>query len=151
MELETDVGSSMSVAALPGAKLDLLSTVTAEGTKMADLMASADLGPMWAKARNRLMEERKQRDSETGELSASELAIKRERFYSLMRGIAERHIGQFGVTQVEKAFKKVSPMMSIGEIDHFFVDLARVAQMATAATKVKTMIDEMRRGARELL
>ena len=151
MELETDVGSSMSVAALPGAKLDLLSTVTAEGTKMADLMASADLGPMWAKARNRLMEERKQRDGETGELSASELAIRRDRFFSLMRGIAERHIGQFGVTQVEKAFKKVSPMMSIGEIDHFFVDLARVAQMATAATKVKTMIDEMRRGARELL
>ncbi len=150
IELETTAEISMSVASLPGAKLDLLSTVTAEGTKMADLMASADLGPMWTKARNRLMAERQQRDANNGELNDAELAARRERFYALMRGVAERHIGQFGVTQVEKAFKKISPLMSDSEIDHFFTDFTRLAQKVAAATKVKEMIDEMRRGAKAL-
>ncbi len=150
IELETTAEISMSVASLPGAKLDLLSTVTAEGTKMADLMASADLGPMWTKARNRLMAERQQRDANSGELSDADLAARRERFYALMRGVAERHIGQFGVTQVEKAFKKISPLMSDSEIDHFFTDFTRLAQKVAAPTKVKEMIDEMRRGAKAL-
>ncbi len=150
IELETTAEISMSVASIPGAKLDLLSTATYEGTKMADLMASADLGPMWAKARNRLISERQQRDANSGELSDAELAARRERFYALMRGVAERHIGQFGVTQVEKAFKKISPLMSDSEIDHFFTDFTRLAQMVAAYTKVKEMLDEMRRGAKAL-
>lgn len=151
IELETTADCSMSVAALPGAKLDLLSTVTAEGTKMADLMASADLGPMWAKARNRLLEERKQREARGGELSDAELDVRRQRLYALLRGVAERHIGQLGVAQVDKAFKKVSPQMSLNEIDHFFTDFTRLAAMVAATTKVKDMVDEMRRGAKELL
>jgi len=151
VELETTAETSKSVASLPGATLDLLSTVTYEGTKMADLMASADLGPMWAKARNRLMEERKHRVANTGEPTDAELAAKRERLYALLRGVAERHIGQFGITQVEKAFKKVSPQLSAGEIDHFFIDLNRSSQMFASTAKVKDMIDEMRRGAKALL
>lgn len=151
IELETTADTSISVASLPGAKLDLLSTVTAEGTRMADLMASADLGPMWAKARNRLLAERQQRDSNSGELSDAELAARRERFYALMRGVSERHIGQIGVAQVEKAFKKVSPLMSVDEIDHFFTDLTRLAQMVAATPKVQEMINEMRKGTKALL
>lgn len=150
-ELETTADVSTSVAALPGAKLDLLSTVTAEGTRMADLMASADLGPMWAKARNRLLDERAHREGGSGELSDAELEVRRERLFALLRGVAERHIGQFGVTQVEKSFRKVSPQLSGNEIDHFFADLARLCQMVAAPSKVKAMVDEMRRGARALL
>jgi hypothetical protein len=150
-ELETTAKISMSVATLPGAKLDLVSTVTAEGTKMADLMASADLGPMWASTRNRLMAERQQRGANGEELSGAELEARRERLHSLMRGVAERHIGQFGVTQVEKTFKKVGPMISGSEIDDFFTDLSRLAQKVASPAKVKQMVDEMRRGADALL
>ncbi len=151
VELETTADLSMSVAALPGAKLDLLSTVTAEGTKMADLMASADLSPMWAKARNRLLAERKQREVHSGKLSDAELEAKRQRLFTLMRGVAERHVGQIGISLVEKAFKKISPTLSIGEIDLFFAELFKQAQLVAAPTKVKDMVDEMRRGANALL
>ncbi len=150
-ELETTADTSMSVAALPGAKLDLLSTVTAEGTKMADLMASADLGPMWAKARDRLLAERKEREANSGKLSDAELEVRRNCFFSLMRGVAERHVGQLGITQVEKAFKKVSPALSVGEIDLFFAELTKMVQLVAAPTKVKAMLDEMRRRTKTLL
>ncbi len=150
-ELETTADLSLSVAALPGAKLDLLSTITAEGKKMADLMASADLGPMWEKARNRLLEERKRRESQSGKLSETELKARRERLLALFRGVAERHVGQFGVTQVEKAFRKVSPTISLVEIEHFFSDMIRMAKLVAGPSKVKAMVEEMRRGAKELL
>ncbi len=150
-ELADKADISTSVALLPGAKLDLLSTVTADGAHMADLMASADLGPMWERARNRLLEERKQREARSGKLSESEIRARRERFYQLMRGIAERHIGQFGITQVEKAFIKVGPMMALVEIDHFFAELTKTAKLVAGPAKVKGMIDEMRRGAAALL
>ncbi len=150
-ELETTADTSMSVAALPGAKMDLLSTVTAEGKRMADLMASADLGPMWEKARNRLLEERKLRESHSGTLSDDELKVRRERLFALFRGVAERHVGQFGVTQVEKAFRKVSPTMSFAEVDHFLNDMTRMAKLVAGPSKVTEMVEEMRRGAKDLM
>lgn len=150
-EIETTADTSMSVASLPGAKLDLLSTVTYEGKTIADLMASADLTPMWEKARNKLLEERRQKESKGGKMSEQELEARRERLYNLLRGTAERHIGQFGVTQVDKAFKKVSTTMTLGEIDTFFSELTRMAKLVAGPSKVKTMIEEMRRGAKALL
>lgn len=150
-ELETTADTSMSVAALPGAKLDLLSTVTYEGKKIADLMSSADLSPMWEKARNRLLEERRKRESSGGKISDVERETRRERLYTLLRGIAERHIGQFGATQVDKAFKKVSAGLSVTEVDHFFAEMTRMAKMVAGPSKVKEMIEEMRRGAKALL
>lgn len=150
-ELETTADLSQSVAARPGAKLDLLTVTSYEGKKMADLMASADLGPMWAKARNRLLEERKRRETSHGKLSDAERQARRERLYALLRGAAERHIGQFGVTQVEKAFKKVSPELSLDEMDRFFDELNKMAKLVAGPSKVKGMIEEMRRGTNALL
>ncbi|MCF6179860.1 MAG: DUF4388 domain-containing protein [Geopsychrobacter sp.] len=151
IELETTADIAASVALQPGAQLDLLSTVTAEGTRMADLMASADLGPMWEKARNRLLSERKKREAKSGELSDRELDMRRDRFLVLMRGIAERHIGQFGVTQVEKLVKKVSTVLSVGELDQFFLEMSKAGKMVAAVEVVQQMVDEMRRGANALL
>ena len=150
-ELETSADVSKSVAALPEAKLDLLKIPSFEGKRMADLMASADLNPMWDKARNRLLEERRQREARSGKLSDNELEARRERLYNLLRGIAERHVGQFGVTQVDKAFKKVSPQLSHKEIDRFFEDLTRMAKLVAGPTKVREMLDEMRRNSGSLL
>ena len=53
---------SKSVARLVGAKLDLLETAYASDLILADLMASADLGPIWRRIRKLLMGERRQRE-----------------------------------------------------------------------------------------
>lgn len=59
VQLEQTADTSMSVAKLPGAKLDLLATRTTEEVMLADLMASADLGPMWKKLRKQMLDERR--------------------------------------------------------------------------------------------
>lgn len=60
-QLEKTADMSMSVAKLPGAKLDLLATRNTDEVMLADLMASADLGPMWHKLRKKLLEDRKRK------------------------------------------------------------------------------------------
>lgn len=60
MHLETSADLTDSVACLPGAKLDLMATRANEGGKLADLMESADLRPVWQKIRNKILESRQE-------------------------------------------------------------------------------------------
>jgi len=59
-ELVQAVDVTSSVAALPGACLDLVEILTPDQIVLADLMGSADLAPIWQKARKELLEERRQ-------------------------------------------------------------------------------------------
>jgi len=59
-ELQQAVDLTNSVAALPGARLDLVEILNPDQIVLADLMGSADLAPIWQKARRELLEERRQ-------------------------------------------------------------------------------------------
>ena len=53
--LEKTADTSMSVAKLPGARMDLLATRNVDDIMLADLMESADLGPIWKKLRKKML------------------------------------------------------------------------------------------------
>ena len=55
VEIDSTADLSQSVARLPGARFDLLETAFANDLELADLMASADLGPIWQNTRSRLL------------------------------------------------------------------------------------------------
>lgn len=58
-ELRQSVDLSTSVAALPGAVLDLVEIRSPDDIVLADLMGSADLGPIWQRARKELLDGRR--------------------------------------------------------------------------------------------
>ncbi|MFO7765745.1 MAG: hypothetical protein R6V33_04875 [Pelovirga sp.] len=58
-ELQPGADLEASVAALPGARLDLVEIQSPDQIVLADLMGSADLGPIWQRARRELLEERR--------------------------------------------------------------------------------------------
>lgn len=57
-ELQPTADIERSVAALPGARLDLVEIQNPDQIVLADLMGSADLAPIWKRARREIMEER---------------------------------------------------------------------------------------------
>lgn len=59
-ELQQTADVTNSVAALPEARLDLVEIQNPDQIVLADLMGSADLAPIWQKARKELLEERRQ-------------------------------------------------------------------------------------------
>ncbi|MBD1401355.1 hypothetical protein [Pelovirga terrestris] len=61
-DLQQEVDLTTSVAALPGACLDLVEISSPDQIVLADLMGSADLAPIWQKARKELLEERRQNE-----------------------------------------------------------------------------------------
>jgi len=144
-ELESTTDVSISVARLPGAKLDLLEIRSADEIVLADLMGSADLGPIWQRTRKLLLEERRKREEAAVRSQEQNQERRRQHTLGLFKMIAGNHIGKFGVTQVEKAFVEVGADLSTGEMEKFYVDLQRLARLVAGQSKISTMIAEMKK------
>ncbi|MCF6266506.1 MAG: hypothetical protein L3J57_08180 [Desulfuromusa sp.] len=144
-ELEPTADLTTSVARLPGAKLDLVEIHSTDEIVLADLMGSADLGPIWQRTRKLLLEERRQREETSIRAQEQNQEQKRQHTLTIFKTIAGNHIGKFGVAQVEKAFAPVSSDLSPGEIEKFYVDLQKLARLVARQGKITTMIEEMKK------
>ena len=143
-DLEPTADVSTSVANLPGVKLDVLEIRGADEIVLADLMGSADLGPIWQRTRKLLLKERHKRE-ETAIRSHKQISERRRQHtLVIFKTIAGNHIGKFGVAQVEKAFAVVGADLNAGEMDKFYIDLRRLASLVAGQAKIMTMIDEMK-------
>jgi len=145
MELEPTADISTSVAILPGAKLDILEIHSADEIVLADLMASANLGPIWQRTRKMLMEDRHKREETAIRSQAQTHERQRLRTLAIFKAIAGNHLGKFGVTHVEKAFAVVGDDLAAEAMDQFYINLQQLARLVAGEAKIQTMIDEMKR------
>jgi len=144
-ELEPTADVSTSVACLSGAKLDLLEIRSADEIVLADLMGSADLGPIWQRTRKHLLEDRRKREETSVRSQEQNQERNRQHTLAIFKTIAGNHIGKFGVAQVEKAFATVSVDLNTTEMDKFYVDLQKLARLVAKQSKISTMLEEMKR------
>ena len=144
-ELEPTADVSTSVACLSGAKLDLLEIRSADEIVLADLMGSADLGPIWQRTRKHLLEDRRKREETSVRSQEQNQERNRQHILAIFKTIAGNHIGKFGVAQVEKAFATVSVDLNPTEMDKFYVDLQKLARLVAKQSKISTMLEEMKR------
>lgn len=144
-DLRLDADLSKSVARLPGARLDLLETGLVEDLVLADLMASADLKPIWQRIRNELMHDRSKREEEAIRTQEGKLEVSRKQLLSELKALASEHTGKLGVAQVEKAFAVIGPEIRKEEIEQFYVTVERLATMVAPPLKVREMIQAMKK------
>jgi hypothetical protein len=145
MELEPMADISNSVARLPGAKLDILEIRSADEIVLADLMGSADLGPIWQRTRKLLLAERSKLEETAVRSQEQNQERKRQHTLAVFKTIAGNHIGKFGVTQVEKAFAAVGSDLNTEDLEKYYVDLQRLARLVAGQSKISTMIAEMKK------
>lgn len=143
-DLTTSVDIEKSVALDPDAKLDLLEVRSTDQLILADLMGSADLGPIWQRARKRLLEERRQREEAAIRSREQTDEKRRQHLLNKFKITAGNHIGKFGVSQVEKAFAVVGPGVGEKDIEAFFSELMKLARLVASRSKVDAMINEMK-------
>jgi hypothetical protein len=144
-ELEPTADVSTSVALLPGAKLDLLEICSADEIALADLMASADLRPIWQRARKLLLGERRKHEEAAIRSQKQKQELQRQHTLAIFKTIAGNHIGKFGVTQVEKAFLSVGLELKEEDMESFYIDLQRLARLVAGQSKIFAMIEEMKK------
>lgn len=145
IELESTADISTSVANSPGAKLDVLEICSADEVVLADLMGSADLGPIWQRTRKLLLEKRQKHEETVVRSQEQNQQQHRQHTLAVFKTIAGNHIGKFGVTQVEKAFIVVAADMNSETIENFYTELRRLARLVAGQADIQTMIDEMKK------
>ncbi len=144
-DLETTADTSMSVARLPGAKVDLLINRDT-GLVLADLMESADLGALWQKARESFAQQQQVREAETSRSLESREKEKRKKILELFRNTAQQHIGKIGASLVDKEFEKnVSAQEPFTDISlgGFYAGLGQAARLVAGSSAIKAMLEEM--------
>jgi hypothetical protein len=144
-DLQLSADLSKSVARLPGAKLDLLEIGSIDDLVLADLMGSANLGPIWQRMRKTLLRDRSQREEEAIRSREEELEQRYKQTLTSLKTIAGNYIGKFGVSQVEKAFSAITPEMRKEELAGFYVAMEKLATMVAKPKKVSKMIEEMQK------
>lgn len=153
-DIETQPGESMSVAHLPGAKVDLLSTGGADEINLADLMGSADLGALWRKAQEVIVKKRQQLKEASNRDRQVHENDRRVRLQLMLRSTAEAHIGKIGTSLAEKEFEKYFPEGQAWDEARFnkmLENLNNAAKMVAGPSAIKKMLDDMRKGVRVLL
>lgn len=146
-DLETTADTSLSVARLPGAKVDVLTSDIGEESSLQDMMDAGQLTAIWhlvlAEAENG---RRPAQRAVTGK-------VKNERNESLLiflQGVAEQHLGKIGVYLVEKAFEELVPG-SEDSMKAFFAALGRSASLTATEKDVAVMQAEMSKGIQAVL
>jgi len=150
-EIETTADTSMSVARLPGAKIDVLTTKGGEGI-LADLMKSADLAALWNKAQVELARRSRTVEEETSRARGAREKELRQNLLAMLKTVSLQHLGKIGGSLVEKEFEKnLSGSLDEASLMVFYDRLGKAAKLVAGASKINSMLDEMKKGAKVML
>lgn len=151
-EIQTTADTSMSVARLPGAKIDVLTSNVADGEVLADLLQAANIATLWQKAQEKSARVQQQQQVEQSRDQEQRDQERRQRLQKLLRDTAERHVGKIGGSLVDKEFERCfTGGFSDRTFTTFFDNLGKASKLVAGPTAVGTMLDEMKRGVRGLL
>lgn len=152
-EIETTADTSMSVARLPGAKVDVLAMRSSAEQSLADLADTTDLVNLWQKTKEQVARALREAAEEANLSREKRQQERRRQMLTFLRGTAERHVGKIGISLVEKEFGKTAGSGRLSEetLAGFYDQLARGAKLVAGPSKVGAMIEEMKRGIKALL
>jgi hypothetical protein len=152
-DIETKADESMSVAKLPGAKVDVLSSGGADEIDLADLMASADLSALWKKAQEIIVKNKQNKQQAVSQDKERLQKDRRIKLQSMLRGAAEKHIGKIGVQLIDKEMERHIPENSEwteAMFNRLLDDLGKAAKMVAGPSAIKSMVEDMKKVSRSL-
>jgi hypothetical protein len=151
-ELAANADYSCSVARDAGAKIDVLAAPDPATIPLVDLWGAADLAELWQAA----LRERQGGDATAsparGRSVAEDAGGGRGLLLGVLRKTAQRYLGAFGVSLVEKEFAALAGgALDEGLLAGFYPNLARAAELVIEADQVDQMLAEMKQAVRPLL
>ncbi|OHB24681.1 MAG: hypothetical protein A2X84_08730 [Desulfuromonadaceae bacterium GWC2_58_13] len=151
-DIETTADNSLSVARMPGAKVDVLTTKGAGEGMLADLMKSADVTALWNKAQGELARRSRTVEEETLRVRSVREKDRRQNLLAVLTAVSVKHLGKIGGSMVEKEFEKsLSGALDEASLMVFYDRLSKAAKLVAGASKINSMLDEMKKGAKGIL
>ncbi len=143
-ELESAADLKQSVALDSDSRIDILEVQSVDQLVLADLMASADLHPIWQRARQILLDEQNSKEREIVNQSQQQSQRHKQYVLNTLKTIAGTYLGTFGASQVEKAFSSIGGVVGLQEMEQFYAELQRLARLVASQSKISEMLNEMR-------
>lgn len=145
-DIETSSTESQKIAGLPGAKIDLFSTQSAEELMGVDLLEVANVSKIWdtALARHqsemaKISKEREERDRKSASLKLADLE-------ELVRSIVTEHIGKVGRGIVDKEIGDQGGnacLIDEGGSAKLLTGIERAAKLLISATSIRQMMEKL--------
>jgi hypothetical protein len=145
-DIETTAGESQKIAALPGAKVDVLSTKSAEELMGYDLMEVVNITKIWdtAMAKHQAIQESQRKETEERDRKA--VNAKLAELEDDLKEIVAAYLGKVGKTLVEKELNDNGGrqcLLDKNGLARFLAGIEKGAKLLTSMTKLQEMLKAM--------
>ncbi len=152
VDIETKADASMSVATLPGAKVDVIKTVGLDQLPMQDLMGADDLVPMWQQIQQQVSTRKKKETSQESRADQERREAElRERLPQILRSIAEKDLGKLGPALIDREFGSYDGEMTRDALWKAVQPLEKAATLIAGPAAVAAMMKDMQQAVQTLL
>ncbi|AJE03422.1 GTPase-activating protein [Geobacter pickeringii] len=146
-DIETSASESQKIAGLPGAKIDVLSTKSADELMHYDLLEMVNIVKLWESTGSRFATERDKIKKEAEAVDRKQSAEKLKELEDDLKEVAVAYIGKMGASLVEKELGDRGGRTILLDnllVVEFLCGIERGAKLLTSMSKTREMLETMK-------
>lgn len=146
-DIETSATESQKIAGLPGAKIDILSTKSADELMHYDLLEMVNVPKLWESTSSRFASERDKVRKEAAVVDRYQEEEKLRELEDDLREVAMAYVGKMGAALVEKELGDRGgrkALQDVALVSAFLAGVEKGAKLLTSISKTKEMLETMR-------
>ena len=146
-DIDTSASESQKIAGLPGAKIDVLSTKSADELMDYDLLEMVNIDKLWGSVESRYASEMDQMKRDGQERESKERESRLKELEDDLKEVASAYLGKMGRTLVEKELGGAGGRESLlneNDVTKFLAGVERSAKLLTSLSKLKEMVTTMK-------
>lgn len=146
-DIETSASESQKIAGLPGAKVDVLSTKSADELMLYDLLEMVNISKVWESTKQRHETQLQIQAKQAEDRSTRQLDAKLIELEDDLKEIAAAYLGKMGRTLVDKEIAVLGGRRSLldeAQVEKFLAGVEKSSKLLTSLSKLKEMTDVLK-------
>lgn len=146
-DIETSASESQKIAGLPGAKIDVLSTKSADELMLYDLLEMVNIDKIWDSTKIRYAAQMEQLSKEAQERDSKQQNERLRELEDDLKEVAVAYLGKVGRTLVDKELSERGgrdALLNAEEVTKFLAGVEKSSKLLTSLSKLKEMSDLMK-------
>ena len=152
-DIETSATESQKIAGLPGAKVDVLSTKSADELMHYDLLEMVNIDKIWTSTKAQFEAQLQQQSKAIHERDNKEQDAKLHELEDDLKEIAAAYLGKVGRILIDKELNICggrSALLDANEVAKFMAGIEKSSKLLTSLTKLKEMTDVIKQEIKRL-
>ncbi|BDV43111.1 PATAN domain-containing protein [Geotalea uraniireducens] len=146
-DIETSASESQKIAGLPGAKIDVLSTKSADELMHYDLLEMVNVAKLWESTASRFASEREKIRKEAQAVDKQQAESVLNELEDDLKEVAMAYVGKMGATLIEKELNDRGgrkALLDAASTTAFLAGVEKGAKLLTSISKTKEMLETMK-------